>query len=73
VEAREGLDSCIVVDGIPIIDEPKRERLLTKLGKEFTKRGCPYPPQNTHMPWDDATGKSKGCVFTLSVVSRKLG
>jgi translation initiation factor 3 subunit B len=60
VKDKEGFDNCIVVDGVPIIDDSRRERLLVKLGKEFAKRGCPYPPQNTFIPWDDAIGKSKG-------------
>jgi translation initiation factor 3 subunit B len=60
VEAREGIDNCIVVDNVPIIDESREDRLLSKIAKEFTKRGCPYPTHNIVMPWDSATGKSKG-------------
>lgn len=60
VKVKEGFDNCIVVDGVPEIDESRRDRLLTKLGKEFAKRGCPYPAQNVFLPWDDSTKKSKG-------------
>lgn len=63
VEAMEGLDNCIVVDGVPIIDESRKDRLLSKVEKEFTRRGCPYPSKKVVLPWDKAEGKSKGFMF----------
>ncbi|KAG8760272.1 Translation initiation factor 3 subunit b [Serendipita sp. 396] len=63
VEPMEGLDTCVVVDGVPIIDEPRKERLLLKMGKEFERRGCPYEKEKVFIPWNESTGKSKGYVF----------
>ena len=62
VEAMEGLENCIVVDGVPIIEESRKDRLLLKVGKEFANRGCPYPSDKVVLPWDTAERKSKGCV-----------
>lgn len=34
------------------------------MAKEFAKKGAPFKTDNVYMPWDDAKGKSKGCVCT---------
>jgi translation initiation factor 3 subunit B len=60
----ETFDSSIVVDGVPIIDKSKLEKLLAKISKAFSKKGAPIKPGDIFMPWDDATGKSKGYVLT---------
>jgi len=61
----DGLDNVIVVDGVPVIDKSKLEKLLAKISKEFTKKGAALKPENTFVPWDNASGKSKGCANTI--------
>lgn len=61
----DGLDNVIVVDGVPVIDKSKLEKLLAKISKEFTKKGAALKPENTFVPWDNASGKSKGCADTI--------
>ena len=56
----EGFDNIVVLDGVPIIDNTRRDRLLAKISKEFTKRGSTISADSMNIPWDDATGKSKG-------------
>lgn len=65
VDYDESFDNVIVVDGVPIIDKSKLERLLTKIAKEFSKKGVAVTPEKILMPWNDETGKSKGYVPTL--------
>lgn len=60
VEVEEGLDNILVVDGIPVVDKSKLEKLLTKISKEFGKRGAHIKPDDIFVPWDDVAGKSKG-------------
>ncbi len=60
VELDEGLENIVVVDGVPIIDKERTDRLLSKISKEFTKKGAPCKPDNMFIPWNEATGKSKG-------------
>lgn len=62
VVADEGFENTVILDGVPIIDNARRERLLTKISKEFTKRGSTISADSMNIPWDGATGKSKGCV-----------
>lgn len=61
VVADESFDNIVVLDGVPIIDNSRRERLLTKISKEFAKRDSTISPNDIIVPWDNATGKSKGC------------
>lgn len=65
VVADESFDNLVVLDGVPIIDTSRREKLLTKISKEFAKRGSTISANNMTVPWDDATGKSKGYVGFL--------
>lgn len=58
----DGFDNTLVVDGVPIIDKSKLERLLAKVAKEFSRKGVAIKPEDIFMPWDESTGKSKGCV-----------
>lgn len=62
VVADESFDSIIVLDGVPVIDNSRREKLLTKISREFAKRGSTISANNITVPWDDTTGKSKGSV-----------
>ncbi|KAF9044817.1 translation initiation factor eIF-3b [Hymenopellis radicata] len=63
VEYDDGLDNTLVVDGIPVIDKSKLEKLLAKVAKEFSKKGCPIKPDDIFVPWDESIGKSKGFAF----------
>ncbi|KAF8642321.1 hypothetical protein AX16_009591 [Volvariella volvacea WC 439] len=63
VQFDDSLDNVIVVDGVPVIDKSKLEKLLAKLSKEFSKKGVPVKPDDVFLPWDDAKGKSKGFAF----------
>lgn len=60
--ADESFNNIVVLDGVPIIDASRREKLLTKISKEFAKRGSTISTNNMIVPWDNAIGKSKGCV-----------
>ena len=63
VQYDEGLDNILVVDGVPVTDESKREKLLARIAKEFGKKGAPVKPDDMFIPWDEKTGKSKGCAI----------
>ncbi|KAF8922441.1 eukaryotic translation initiation factor eIF2A-domain-containing protein [Mucidula mucida] len=52
VEYDDGLDNTLVL-----------EKLLAKVAKEFTKKGCPIKPDDIFVPWDESIGKSKGFAF----------
>ena len=60
VQYDDSFDKSLVVDGVPIIDKSKLERLLTKVAKEFSRKGVSIKPDDIYMPWDNASGKSKG-------------
>jgi translation initiation factor 3 subunit B len=60
VQYDDSFDKTLVVDGVPIIDNSKLERLLTKISKEFSRKGVSIKPDDIFMPWDNASGKSKG-------------
>lgn len=65
VEYDEGLDNVVVVDGVPVIDESKAEKLLARVAKEFSKKGAPVKVDNMIIPWDEKTGKSRGYVVII--------
>ena len=56
----ESFDNVIVVDGVPIIDKSKYDKLVTKISKEFTKKGATTSFNQIILPWNDAQDKSKG-------------
>jgi translation initiation factor 3 subunit B len=60
VRLEEGFDHILVVDGVPIIDKSKLERLLAKIAKEFTRKGAAIKPDDISVPWNEKTGKSNG-------------
>lgn len=66
VEYEEGLDNVVVVDGVPVIDKSKAEKLLARIAKEFGKKGSNVKADDMFIPWDEKTGKSKGCVSLSS-------
>ncbi|KAF7339379.1 Eukaryotic translation initiation factor 3 subunit B [Mycena sanguinolenta] len=63
VQYDDSFDNMLVVDGIPVIDKSKLEKLLAKICKEFSRKGVPIKPEDIFMPWDDTTGKSQGFMF----------
>jgi translation initiation factor 3 subunit B len=63
VQYDDSFDKTLVVDGVPIIDNSKLDRLLTKVTKEFSRKGVSIKPDDIFMPWDNALGKSKGFMF----------
>ena len=63
----ESFDNIVILDGVPIIDNSRREKLLTKISKEFAKRGSTISPNELTVPWDDTAGKSKGYVHIPSL------
>ncbi|KAF7347746.1 Eukaryotic translation initiation factor 3 subunit B [Mycena venus] len=60
VQYDDSFDNMLVVDGIPVIDKSKLEKLLAKICKEFSRKGVPIKPDDIFMPWNDTTGKSQG-------------
>ncbi|KAF9015242.1 translation initiation factor eIF-3b [Cyathus striatus] len=63
VKYDEGFDNIVVVDGVPVIDKSKAEKLFAKVAKEFSRKGVSIKPDDIFMPWDEAVGKSKGYLF----------
>jgi translation initiation factor 3 subunit B len=61
VKLDEGFDNIIVVDGVPVIDKSKLDKLLTKIAKEFTRKGAAIRTDDITMPFNEQTGKSNGC------------
>jgi len=72
VETKAGYDNIIVIDGVPVIDKSKLEKLLAKISKEFTKRGAPFKIDKAFVPWDDAAGKSTGYVTVTTYATGTL-
>ncbi len=62
VDTQKGFENVLVLDGIPIVDESKKARLLERLGAVFTKAGAAIEEDRIAMPWDDKAGTNKGCV-----------
>lgn len=63
VKVEDDLDTIVVVDGAPIVDENKEEKLLTVLKKLFTKGAGEIKEGGMWMPMEtNAEGKkeSKG-------------
>ena len=60
VRLEEGFDHILVVDGVPIIDKSKLEKLLLKIAKEFTRKGAAIKPDDISVPFNEKTGKSNG-------------
>ena len=72
VEYDEGFDNILVVDGVPVIDKSKLDKLLQKIAKDFSRKGCPIKPENINVPWNES-GKSKGCVSLVLISSATIG
>ncbi|TDL19507.1 translation initiation factor eIF-3b [Rickenella mellea] len=64
VEAPDGdLSNIIVVDGVPIIDRSKLEKLRAKIAKEFCRKGVNISAEDIYVPWASSEEKSQGFVF----------
>lgn len=63
----DGFDSIIVVDGVPVIDRSKLDKLLAKISKEFSRKGAVIKQDDIFVPWDDNAGKSKGYAPSSSI------
>ncbi|KAJ6610102.1 eukaryotic translation initiation factor eIF2A-domain-containing protein [Mycena sp. CBHHK59/15] len=63
VQYDDSFDNLLVVDGVPVIDKSKLEKLLAKICKEFSRKGVSIKPDDINMPWNDTTGKSQGFIF----------
>ncbi|KAF8216115.1 eukaryotic translation initiation factor eIF2A-domain-containing protein [Mycena galopus ATCC 62051] len=63
VQYDDSFDNMLVVDGIPLIDKSKLEKLVARICKEFSRKGVTVKPDDIYMPWDDTTGKNQGFMF----------
>ena len=59
----DDLTNVVIVDGVPVIDKSKLDKLLAKIAKDFKRKGVQVKVDEIFVPWNDATGKSKGCVI----------
>lgn len=57
VRLEDGFDHILVVDGVPVIDKSKLEKLLTKIAKAFTRKGAAIKPDDISVPWSDKDEK----------------
>ncbi|WVN88686.1 eukaryotic translation initiation factor 3 subunit B [Cryptococcus depauperatus CBS 7841] len=71
--AQKGLESLLVVDNVPVVDEGKRQRLVERLKQTFSKAGAPIQEDDIFMPWDSAANVSKGYVFLVYPDSMQAG
>lgn len=67
VTVDEELDTIVVVDGAPVVDENKEEKLLSVLRKLLTKNAGEVKDGGIWMPMENKDGKreSKGYNITL--------
>ncbi|KAA1468146.1 translation initiation factor eIF-3b [Dentipellis sp. KUC8613] len=63
VTLEEGFDNILVVDGVPIVDKSKLDKLLARIAKEFTRKGAAIKVEDITVPWDDAANSSRGFIF----------
>ncbi|RPA76239.1 eukaryotic translation initiation factor 3 [Ascobolus immersus RN42] len=62
VQMEEGLDAFVVVDGLPVVTEENKPKLVKFLTKRLNEVGRAKADQ-IFMPIDEATGKSQGYAF----------
>ena len=58
----EDLSTVVIIDGLPTIEQSKEEALRTKVEQIVEKKG-EGKVVNFYIPYDSATGKSKGLAF----------
>ncbi|KAJ7293685.1 eukaryotic translation initiation factor eIF2A-domain-containing protein [Mycena rebaudengoi] len=63
VQYDDGFDNMLVVDGVPVIDKSKLDKLVAKICKEFSRKGVSIKPDDIFMPWNETSGKSQGFIF----------
>ncbi|WOO80269.1 Eukaryotic translation initiation factor 3 subunit B [Vanrija pseudolonga] len=54
------VDHVVVVDGLPVVDSSKRDRLLLQFSKLLAKFGAGVDDSRITMPWDEKRGTNKG-------------
>jgi translation initiation factor 3 subunit B len=64
VHVADQFDTILVIDGVPVVDEDKKDKLLTVIRKQFVKEGVSIKQDGFIMPMEQSKGKlmSKGCV-----------
>ena len=65
VHFNDGLDNTLVLDGVPIINKSKLDKLVAKITKEFSRKGAPIKINDVFVPWDNSKDESKGCVSKI--------
>lgn len=56
----EGLDNVVVIDGVPVIDESRKDKLFETIKKRFkAQTGLDVDVEGFHLPFGE-DGKSKG-------------
>ncbi|KAI9222331.1 translation initiation factor eIF-3b [Blastocladiella britannica] len=65
VHAADPFETVLVIDGVPIVDEGKRDKLFSVIRKQFAKEGVKIKDDGFAMPMHDVKGKptSKGYMF----------
>ncbi|RXK42219.1 hypothetical protein M231_00577 [Tremella mesenterica] len=63
VDAQQGFENVIVIDGTPIVNRDRKDRLVERLKLLFEKAGVPIDDDRIEMPWDDVAETNKGFVF----------
>lgn len=63
VEYDDSLEHAVIVDGVPIIDNSKLDKLLSKITKTWQKQGVSIKQDKIFLPWDKSANKSKGSVL----------
>jgi translation initiation factor 3 subunit B len=63
IDTQEGFENVLVMDGIPLVDESKKEKLVQRLRAAFTKAGADIDEDRIDMPWDNEAGSNKGFIF----------
>jgi translation initiation factor 3 subunit B len=64
VKFEDGFDNILVVDGVPVIEETKIEKLLAKVAKEFNRKGSAIRPDDIYVPLTESK-MTKGCVSSI--------
>lgn len=67
VRLQDSFDNLIVVDGAPVVEESRREKLIKAITSTFNKKGIPLGEGKIEMP-EDEEKKSKGCGRSCSFV-----
>ncbi|KAJ7169985.1 eukaryotic translation initiation factor eIF2A-domain-containing protein [Mycena filopes] len=72
VQYDDGFDNMLVVDGVPVIDKSKLEKLVARICKEFSRKGVSIKPDDVYMPWNESTGKNSSLSNSKTVDDANL-